>query len=113
MRYYVGLTHKGQESDLGVSFPDFPGVVTAGTGLDEALAMVEEALTFHVEGLLEDGGAIPAPSSLEDVMADKDNRSGFAIMVAWKPTKRSHPDRPGISIWRPSSSRPEKPSLIS
>jgi hypothetical protein len=30
MRQYIGLIHKESASDYGVSFPDFPGVVTAG-----------------------------------------------------------------------------------
>jgi predicted RNase H-like HicB family nuclease len=67
-----------------VSFPDFPGVATAGTTLDDARAEAEEVLAFHIEGLVEDGEAIPEASSLEDVMADPDNRSGVAILVAVK-----------------------------
>ncbi|TIV48242.1 MAG: CopG family transcriptional regulator, partial [Mesorhizobium sp.] len=74
MRHYIGLIHKDADSDFGVSFPDFPGVITAGTSLDEARMLAEEALAFHVEGLVDDGEAIPEPSSLEDVMADEDNR---------------------------------------
>lgn len=84
MRNYIGLIHKEADSDFGVSFPDFPGVVTAGTNLDNARHMAEEALTFHIEGLVEDGEAIPAPSSLEEVMADPNNRTGVAILVSVK-----------------------------
>jgi predicted RNase H-like HicB family nuclease len=81
---YIGLIHKDADSDYGVSFPDFPGVVTAGKNLDEARAMAEEALGFHIDGLLEDGEAIPEPSSLEEVMSDPENRDGVAILVAVK-----------------------------
>lgn len=84
MRNYIGLIHKDADSDYGVSFPDFPGVITAGRDLDEARQMAEEALAFHIEGLIEDGEAIPAPSSLEAVMADPDNKDGVAILVALK-----------------------------
>ena len=84
MRNYIGLIHKDADSHFGVSFPDFPGVITAGTSLDDARAMAEEALTFHIEGLAEDGEAIPEPSSLEEVMSDPDNRSGVAILVSVK-----------------------------
>jgi predicted RNase H-like HicB family nuclease len=82
MPNYIGLIHKDAGSDFGVSFPDFPGVITAGTTLDDARAMAEEALSLHVEGMVEDGEAIPEPSTLEDIMSDPDNRSGVAIMVA-------------------------------
>jgi predicted RNase H-like HicB family nuclease len=84
MGQYIGLIHKEADSHFGVSFPDFPGVATAGTTLDDARAMAEEALAFHIEGLVEDGEAIPEASSLEDIMADPDNRSGVAILVAVK-----------------------------
>jgi predicted RNase H-like HicB family nuclease len=84
MRNYIALIHKDAESDYGVSFPDFPGVVTAGSTLDEARQMAEEALAFHLEGLIEDGDAVPEASTLEGVMADPENRDGVAVLVAWK-----------------------------
>lgn len=82
MRNYIGLIHKEADSDYGVSFPDLPGVVTAGTDLDDARRMAGEALALHVEGLIEDGEQLPEPSTLEMVMADPDNRDGVAILVS-------------------------------
>ncbi|TCL63666.1 type II toxin-antitoxin system HicB family antitoxin [Rhizobium sp. BK251] len=84
MRNYIGLIHKDADSDYGVSFPDFPGLVTAGTDLDDARAMAEEALALHIEGLAEDGEAVPEPSTLEAVMADAENQDGVAILVGVK-----------------------------
>ena len=81
MRQYIGLIHKDAESDYGVSFPDFPGVVTAGTTLDEARAFAAEALGLHLEGLAADGDPIPEPSSLEAVMAQPENRDGTPILI--------------------------------
>jgi predicted RNase H-like HicB family nuclease len=81
---YIGLIHKDAGSDYGVSFPDFPGVVTAGKDLDEARAMAEEALALHIDGLVADGEAVPEASSLEEVMSDPDNKDGVAILVAVK-----------------------------
>ena len=46
MRHYIGLIHKDSDSDFGFSFPDLPGVVTAGTTLDEARDMAEELWLF-------------------------------------------------------------------
>ena len=82
MAHYIALIHKDADSDYGVSFPDFPGCISAGVTLDEARDMAAEALTFHIEGMVEDGDAIPEPSSLEQVMADHENRDGVAILVA-------------------------------
>jgi predicted RNase H-like HicB family nuclease len=88
MRQYIGLIHKEAASDFGVSFPDFPGIATAGTSLDDARDMAEEALAFHIDGLVADGEAIPEPSSLEGIMAEPENRAGVAILVAVKTEAR-------------------------
>ena len=84
MQNYIGLIHKDVDSDFGVSFPDFPGVVTAGTDLDDARRMAEEALALHAEGMIEDGEAIPEPSSLEAIMSDPANREAVAVLIPLK-----------------------------
>jgi len=81
MRHYIALIHKDANSDYGVSFPDLPGVITAGRTLDEARAMATEALAFHLEGLAEDGEAVPEPCSLEEIMAIAENRDAVAVLV--------------------------------
>jgi predicted RNase H-like HicB family nuclease len=81
MTHYIALIHKDVDSDYGVSFPDFPGCISAGSTLDEARDMGAEALAFHIEGMVEDGLTIPDPSDLEAVMSDPDNRDGVAILI--------------------------------
>jgi predicted RNase H-like HicB family nuclease len=81
MRHYIALIHKDADSDYGVSFPDLPGLISAGSDLDEARAMAVEALALHLEGMAEDGEAAPEPSSLETVMDDPLNRDGVAVLV--------------------------------
>jgi predicted RNase H-like HicB family nuclease len=78
---YIALIHKDASTDYGVSFPDFPGLITAGTDFDDARAMAEEALALHVEGLIEDDEALPEASSLEDIVADPENRNGVPILI--------------------------------
>ena len=82
MPTYVALIHKEPTSDYGVSFPDLPGCVTAGETLDDAREMAAEALTLHLAGMQEDGEAIPAPSSLESIMSERQNRDAVAFMVS-------------------------------
>jgi predicted RNase H-like HicB family nuclease len=87
---YIALIHKQAGSDYGVSFPDFPGCISAGATLDEARGMAEEALTFHIEGMVADGLPLPEPSTLEAVMAEAENRDGVAILVeATSPATRA------------------------
>jgi predicted RNase H-like HicB family nuclease len=81
MAEYIALLHKDADSDYGVSFPDFPGCVTAGRTLDEARRVAAEALAFHIEGMIEDGQSIPAPCSLDAAMKDRDNRNAVAFIV--------------------------------
>ncbi|MDF0522867.1 type II toxin-antitoxin system HicB family antitoxin [Bradyrhizobium yuanmingense] len=81
MRYYIALIHKDADSDYGVSFPDLPGVISAGSTLDEAREMAAEALALHLRGLAEHGEAVPEPSSLEQIMANADNKDGVAVLI--------------------------------
>jgi predicted RNase H-like HicB family nuclease len=79
---YIAYLHKDQGSDYGVSFPDFPGCITAGKSLDEASRMAVEALTLHIQGMIEDGDAVPEPSKLDDVAKDAAKHGAIAFMVS-------------------------------
>jgi len=81
MANYIAIIHKDGGSDYGVSFPDFPGCVTAGKTIDEAKDLAQEALIYHLEGIVEDGATIPAPSGLQEVMTDPDHAQGLAFLV--------------------------------
>ena len=48
--------------------PDLPGcVATAGTR-EEVLKEIPEAVEFHIEGMREDGEAVPEPQATADVV---------------------------------------------
>jgi predicted RNase H-like HicB family nuclease len=81
MRHYIALIHKDADSDYGVSFPDLPGVITAGSDLDEARAMAAEALALHLKGMAADGEALPEPSSFGEIMAIAENRKAVAVLI--------------------------------
>ena len=87
MTTYIALIRKDADSDFGVEFPDFPGCVTAGASLDEALAMAREALALHIEGLLEDGAVLPAPAMLDQIMEVADNQDAVPALVPAPATK--------------------------
>lgn len=78
---YIAYLHKDQKSDFGVSFPDFPGCVTAGRTLDEARRMAAEALALHIRGMLEDGEPVPEPSTIDDVARDPALKNAVAFLV--------------------------------
>jgi len=87
--YYIAYLHKHRGSDFGVSFPDFPGCITAGKTLDEAHRMAAEALALHIAGMVEDGDSIPAPSALDDLTDDPARKDAVAFLVHVDP----HTDR--------------------
>lgn len=60
------------DSGFGVFFPDLPGCVSAGTTVDEALESAEQALQCHLNGIIEDGDSLPAPTNLERLPRDPD-----------------------------------------
>jgi predicted RNase H-like HicB family nuclease len=81
MPAYIALMRKDPDSDYGIEFPDFPGCVTAAEDMEQARELAEEALRFHIEGLLADGELLPRPSSFEKVMADPENRQAAVLLL--------------------------------
>jgi predicted RNase H-like HicB family nuclease len=61
MKYAV-IVEEG-ESSFGAHVPDLPGCVAVADTREEVLELIQEAIEFHIEGLREDGQAIPAPTS--------------------------------------------------
>lgn len=70
MTEYVAVLSKDPDSDYGVDFPDFPGCVSAGASTEEARELAAEALCLHIEGMIEDGDPIPAPTPIEKIRSD-------------------------------------------
>ena len=81
MANYIAVVHKDPKSDFGVSFPDFPGCITAGSSIDEAKDMANDVLSLHIKGMREDGEKLPAPSKLEDIIDDPDYLDAVVILV--------------------------------
>ena len=66
---YVSFIHR-DEAGFGVSFPDFPGCVSVGAMIDDAVRRGSEALAFHVEGLVDSGEVIPPPRLIDAIKTD-------------------------------------------
>ena len=86
---YIAYLHKDRDSDYGVSFPDFPGCITAGSTLEEARRMGIAALAFHIAGMREDGEKIPSPSTLDDLRGDGAMKDAVAILVEAQEPERT------------------------
>lgn len=66
-RSYPALIHKDADSDYGISFPDFPGCVSAADTAEEAIVLGAESLTGHIAMMAQDNEAIPDPTPLAQV----------------------------------------------
>jgi predicted RNase H-like HicB family nuclease len=91
MTHYIALIHKDRDGCYGVSFPDVPGVITAGDTLDEALREAGVVLAFAAEGWPDDTGAVfPQPRSLEALRSDPEFIAASTdAVVAAVPLKRT------------------------
>jgi len=76
------VIHKEKDSDYGVTVPDLPGCFSAGSTMDETLAMAKEAIELHLEGLCEEGLPIPEPESVEQHRRNPDFRDGIWAVVS-------------------------------
>jgi predicted RNase H-like HicB family nuclease len=78
---YPIVIHHDKDSDYGVTVPDLPGCFTAGPTIDEALAMAQEAIELHLEGLIDEGQPIPKPGTVEQHRHKADYRGGTWALV--------------------------------
>ena len=101
MSEYIALIHKDSQSAFGASFPDLPGCISAADSLEELRPMIEEALEFHIEGMIEDGDAVPEPSSLDDILKSDGYADAAAVMVV------KAPETEGVTV-RVNITLPEK-----
>lgn len=69
MPHYVALIHKDSDSCYGVSFPDVPGVFTAGDTIDEAMRQAAVVLEFAAEDWENSDGTrgFPSPRTIDEL----------------------------------------------
>jgi predicted RNase H-like HicB family nuclease len=80
MRFAVVL-HTDDEEHYGVTVPDLPGCFSAGEGVDDALNSVMEAIDLHLEGMMEEGMALPVSAPIEQHKSDPDFAGGVWALV--------------------------------
>ena len=71
MPHYIALIHKDADSCYGVSFPDAPGVYTAGDTIDETMQKATAVLAFAAQDWPRlHGKDFPAPRTIDELRAD-------------------------------------------
>ncbi|WP_394521612.1 hypothetical protein C1N60_07755 [Pantoea sp. SGAir0184] len=68
MFYPIAIEAGDETTAYGVTVPDLPGCFSAGDTLEEAVKNAKEAITGHLELMVELGQDIPAVSDLKSLM---------------------------------------------
>ena len=63
MKRYAIVIEKAA-SNYAAYVPDLPGCVATGATVEETERLLREAISLHLDGLLQDGLPIPEPSSV-------------------------------------------------
>ncbi len=61
MRYAIVIEKTA--NNFSAYVPDLPGCIATGVSVEEVEAEIKEAIAFHLEGMREDGIALPIPQS--------------------------------------------------
>ena len=77
MTSVVALVH-GTPGVFGVSYPDFPGCVSGGKTISEALQRAPESLLSHIEAMIDAEFALPDIRELDVIKADRAYAEDFA-----------------------------------
>jgi predicted RNase H-like HicB family nuclease len=80
MRFPVVL-HSDDGVRFGVTVPDLPGCFSSGDSFDAALDSVLAAIDLHLEGMVEDGEALPIPQAIATHQANPDFAGGVWAVV--------------------------------
>jgi predicted RNase H-like HicB family nuclease len=85
---YPAVLRNVADNDFAVTFPDLPGCVAVGPSAEDALRLAEDALTFHLEGLVEEGIAAPVPRALGDLMnGSRPPEGAILLLLTGRPPK--------------------------
>lgn len=66
MRYAIVL--EKTNTNYSAYVPDLPGCIATGLTVEEAENEIKAAISFHIEGLIEDGLEIPKPVSIVEYL---------------------------------------------
>ena len=66
MKYTVVIERTS--NNYAAYVPDLPGCVATASTREELLEEIRDAIEFHIEGMREDGEAVPQPQATADVV---------------------------------------------
>lgn len=81
MRYHFYAILEKEDNYYNVSFPDLPGVLTFGEGIEEAVEMASDALGGHLLVLEDDDDIIPNPSEYHDLAINLESNQQLQLVT--------------------------------
>lgn len=70
-----------ENGSYSAEVPDLPGVITEADSIEELETMVQDAASGWMECELDDGRAIPPPTSIENYLSDEDYQDCTWMLV--------------------------------
>jgi predicted RNase H-like HicB family nuclease len=77
---YLVVIEKGDRNYSAFS-PDVPGCVATGKTIESTIDSIRLALEFHIEGIVENGEAVPQSKPLSHYVRDVDEVTGEDILA--------------------------------
>jgi predicted RNase H-like HicB family nuclease len=84
LRHYQAVMAGVGTDQIDVVFPAFPGCVTVAETVEEAHRRAAEALSFHIQSMVDDGDPIPAggdDTALLEAVRDYE-QEGYRVVIA-------------------------------
>ena len=83
MLYYYPaiIDHDGDTGAFGITFPDFPGCVSAADSVRSVGVSGAEALQGHVDLMIADNDRLPEPSDVSSVKGDEESVEVARVLV--------------------------------
>lgn len=100
MKFVIAIEPGDATHAFGVVVPDLPGCFSAGDTLDEAIDQAKDAIDFHCQTLIEDGGDVRPARALAEHQADPDF-AGWIWAVVEVPVERYFGPAEKINITLP------------
>lgn len=97
---YIAEFEPAPDGGYGIHFPDLPGCTSAADSLDQAVAHATEALALHLDGMIEDGTALPFARPLSDLILS-DDRAPNGVWAAISAEVEDGGER--VNIYLPKS----------
>ncbi len=81
MKYPVAIEPGSDEVAFCVVVPDLPGCFSAGDTLEEAIDNAAEAAKLWLETVIDDGGTVPAASSITVLQSQEDYKGWIWAVI--------------------------------